>query len=501
VSPRLLIQAEDSSCGKTITLNAVSCLVPNQLAAASLSAASVFRTISAAKPTLCLDEADQILKYGHANPELVAVLNATHYRPTAFVLRCEQLPDGSIEVVKFPVWCSMALASIKELPRTQQERGIVLHLDKALVEEVKERLRHGTSPELVMLRRRLATWAAALTELPEFRIPEVLLKQAGRVADNWEPLLLVAELAGASWCERAREALEASIGVESSPSEIQRLLLSIRRAFTVDDTTGFLRDEPIAALVVEDLLGILNEDPEEEWGTANRRKPVTGKWLANRLRGLIDTTLERRWNVMIGGVRRTVRGYRLEHFTKAWMVHLASIPDDRERNPDVPRPQPEREKGVAHEEHFTSYPPIQASHPSHPTQPLILNDNREQHVSQHSSQDGYIRHSSPATDGGAGSAQGVETAPNGPTSAAVTDGEGGVTDAVTNKNPNPSTKSKVVTGGTGVTHAKGGRRKRYLMMGPIEELLKEHPDWTSEKIAKQLGQPKVVIEKVLELLQ
>jgi hypothetical protein len=335
VSPRLAIQADDASSGKTITLEATGCLVPRARMAASVTASSVFRSIAASKPVYLIDEADQVLKHPDRNPELVAILNASHRRKSAFVERSIPLCDGQWVVEQFDVWCTMALASIGELPRTQQERSVVAHLDKALVEDVKEHLEDGESAELAALRRLLAAWAKDLGELPRPVLPAILTKQAGRVADNWRPLLAIAQLAGERWRRRAEEAVLAAIGAERKLSSVQRLVLSIRRAFTppetFDDNDHPVLREPIERLETKELLRRLLAERSEEWDTAYRGKPITEYWLRDNLRGLLtppspkDPPGSQEWKEGKGPARRTCSGYYKAQFEKAWRTHLAGI--------------------------------------------------------------------------------------------------------------------------------------------------------------------------------
>ena len=329
VSPRLAIQAEDASSGKTITLEAVGCLVPRPRLAASITQSSVFRTIAAVQPTYLIDEADQILKHADKTSELLAILNASHRRKTAFIERSIPLPDGGWTVERFDVWCTMALASIGGLPRTQQERSVVTHLDKALVEDVKEHLEDGESAEFAVLRRLLAAWAKDMGELPRPVLPTILTKQAGRVADNWRPLLAVAQLGGERWRKRAEDAVLAAINAERRLSPLQRLLISIRRAFTPPITYGNddkeITPKPIERLETKELLPKLIADRAEEWDTANRGRPITQYWLRENLRGLLDPKGTKDWWEGTGPARRHCSGYYKYQFDKAWRSHLAGM--------------------------------------------------------------------------------------------------------------------------------------------------------------------------------
>ena len=61
ITPRLALLSPERRCGKTTTLSLLSRLVPRPLPAANITAAAVFRTVEAAKPTLLLDEADTFI--------------------------------------------------------------------------------------------------------------------------------------------------------------------------------------------------------------------------------------------------------------------------------------------------------------------------------------------------------------------------------------------------------------------------------------------------------
>src|SRR5262249_7926279 len=62
---------------------------------------------------------------------------------------------------RFCVFGAVAFASIRELPNSLQDRSVVIQLQRALVREIPEHLEDGSSPELVQLKRELATWANA----------------------------------------------------------------------------------------------------------------------------------------------------------------------------------------------------------------------------------------------------------------------------------------------------------------------------------------------------
>ena len=84
ISPRLAITSPEKRCGKTTTLDVVQFLTPRPLSTSNTTAAAIFRTIEAARPTLLIDEADTFLT---SSEEIRGVLNSGHRRSGAFVLR------------------------------------------------------------------------------------------------------------------------------------------------------------------------------------------------------------------------------------------------------------------------------------------------------------------------------------------------------------------------------------------------------------------------------
>ena len=99
-------------CGKSLLLECVACLVPRPEVASSITAASIFRVIDDQRPALLIDEADRVIRGD--NPDLLAVLNSSHRRGNAYVMRCVE-QGGEQIVKKFNTWTAMALAGIKEL--------------------------------------------------------------------------------------------------------------------------------------------------------------------------------------------------------------------------------------------------------------------------------------------------------------------------------------------------------------------------------------------------
>jgi putative DNA primase/helicase len=130
----------------------------------------------------------------------------------------------------------------------------VVQLQRKPREAAVERLRKRDSNEFALLRSRTARWAndnfSRLTD-PEPDIPEAL---NDRAADNWRPLLAIADLAGGVWPQRAREAACVLSGEGHDTAVNVELLADIRMAF---GETDMIRSA--------DLVERLVADPERPW--------------------------------------------------------------------------------------------------------------------------------------------------------------------------------------------------------------------------------------------
>ena len=310
VSPRLAIQAPEKGCGKSVALETIGLLVPKRLTASSATSASIFRVIEAVKPTLLLDEADQF--FSQTKSELLGILNSSHRRSGAYVIRTEEI-NRELIPRKFSTWGPICFAGIGELPSTLQDRSIVLHLQRAKPGEVAQHLVDGKSPELAEVCRKLKRWASDLVAFPDPNMPSGLYNRLG---DNWRPLLTIAELAGGHWPDTALKAAKSALrAVSDDQSRLSRLLADIREIFgqkermpSVDVVTGLLAFE------------------ERDYAEFKFGRPITTTDLARLLKGVISGG-----SGTIRFDRKTTRrGYRRDQFVDAWTRYLEPAGDEPE---------------------------------------------------------------------------------------------------------------------------------------------------------------------------
>jgi putative DNA primase/helicase len=342
-SPRLAVSSRVKGSGKTTALEVTSCLSARGRMASSYTAASVMRGMAARQPTLCLDETDRLLKDDKS--DLVAILNAGDRRSTAIVERAMQTSDGRWVVEDLNVWGAVAFAGIDDLPETLADRSVRILLRKASSIDVKDHLRDGISLELIELRRQLTAWGKQLIELPDPDLPEVLRRQAGRIGDNWRPLVAIADLAGGRWPKLIREAALASLVREEQLSILERLLIGIRAAFNAqpkDDNALDNRERIRTRTLIEHLL----RDEGEEWGIANGGRVISPYWLRTQLRGLLSPPGSQDWWSGPTAHRVKHSGYQRIQFKDVWETHIPPETVDeaaattRAEEADRPAPSP-----------------------------------------------------------------------------------------------------------------------------------------------------------------
>lgn len=313
VTPRLAITSPQRRCGKTTLLILLSGLVARRGTSANLTVATLFRAIHAARPTLLIDEADTFL--GDAE-EIRGIINAGHCRGTATVWRTIETRDGH-EVHEFDAWGAIALAAIGKLPGTIEDRSIKIAMRRRRPDETIERLRLDRLGELKPLAQHLARWAKDHLDALRAADPDVPAELHDRAADNWRPLLAIADEAGGDWPKRAREAakLLTRDGAEDGETTGTMLLADIRAAFD-EKKTDRLTSEKLVSHLLE-----LDDRPWPELGKS--RKPITKARLAVLLKPFKISP----GTIRLGEGRNspTAKGYYRSAFEDAFARY--SLPD------------------------------------------------------------------------------------------------------------------------------------------------------------------------------
>lgn len=265
ISPRLAIRSPTPECGKSTLLRLVGDLVPRKFLASNITAAAAYRTIDMWQPTLLLDEADTFLSGNH---ELRGILNSSHSRAEAFVVR-----SGGVnhKPVRFGTWCALAIAMIGQLPPTLASRSIQIEMQRLSRNERVEPYRHSKAP-YADLARRCARWAEDNIDALRNAEPD-MERIASRRADNWRLLFAIADRAGDDWPNRAREAALALDNADAAKTIGVLLLEDIR--------TLIQGVERIPSSVLAEKLGQMEGHP---WPEYRGKRPITTHAIARLLK-------------------------------------------------------------------------------------------------------------------------------------------------------------------------------------------------------------------------
>jgi putative DNA primase/helicase len=312
ISPLVTATSPQKRCNKSTLLDVLRALCRRALGVSNISAAAPFRVVEMLAPTLLIDEADTFFAEGE---ELRGILNAGHTRSTAQVVRTV---GDDHEPRVFRTFCAKAIAAIGELPGTIEDRAISIHMKRRAPGEHVERLRRDRiDGELEPLRRRCARWARDNATAVRHADPDVPTTLNDRAADNWRPLLAIADAAGGNWPERARSAalkLSGAAVTEDSDVKVQ-LLADLRELFSERG------NDKLASETIVEHLTKLEGRPWAEW---RRGKPLTKNGLAR----LLKPFEVRPKQVWVSG--SNVHGYERTDFADAWARYLPAREGDSE---------------------------------------------------------------------------------------------------------------------------------------------------------------------------
>ena len=318
-APLLALLSPEKRCGKTTAIALLSRLVRRPLAASNITAAALFRCVEAWTPTLLIDEADSFLG---ASDETRGVLNSGHTRATAFVVR--NVGDDH-EPRQFSTWGAKLIAMIGKLPDTLHDRSIVLEMRRKLPSETCEKLRYVDAHVFEVVRRKCARWARDNAHRIRGARPQVPEALDDRAADNWEPLLAIADIAGGRWPRLSRE-----IAPEYSGSGASELSDSVG-AELLRNLKAVLQSRPdVDRFGSKELCEALVAEPEWRWATYNYKDPkdkgITQRQLSSLLRpfGIRSTKVR-----FAGG---PLQGYLVQGFEDTFSRYITPSEAEQRNN-------------------------------------------------------------------------------------------------------------------------------------------------------------------------
>jgi putative DNA primase/helicase len=296
ISPLMVLVSPTKRCGKTSVLILIYFLTPRSELSSNITAPALFRYIEDVRPTLLIDEADSFAK---DNEELRGILNSGHTKAAANVIR-----NVDHKPRRFSTWAPKAIATIGTLADTLEDRAVVLRLQRKPPGATVERLGRRDNADFAALRSQAARWAADNFDKladPDPKMPNL----NDRAADNWRPLLAIADLAGGTWPEEARRAACLLSGEQQDGAIGVELLRDIRSTFGDDDV-----------IRSSDLVAKLTADAERPWAEWKHGRPLTQKQLAGLLAPFHIISLTVHPPGLPDG-----KGYRRIDFEEAWAAY------------------------------------------------------------------------------------------------------------------------------------------------------------------------------------
>ena len=303
-SPRLALLSPVRGCGKTTLLDVIERLLSRAHRLDGVSAASIYWLVDEERCAVLVDEADN-LALGR-NGALRAVFNSGHRR------------GGSIPRVigaqfkKFSTFAPMAIASIGGLPLPLMHRSIVISMQRTDCRREQKRL-DADAGDLDAIHKHLVKWARSNPVIdPD---PVMPTGMRNRLADNWRPLIAIAEASGSDWAAAARDAAIALSRGRNDDEDIGVLLLrDIRNVF---DTEAVDR---LASTALVDALNQLEDGFWAEYrGPSDDQHPrrLSQAELAQLLKrfGIRPRTI---WPLRRKAGSKSAKGYFRRQFEAAW---------------------------------------------------------------------------------------------------------------------------------------------------------------------------------------
>ena len=256
--PYLAVVSPARRCGKTRLLEILGLLCARPERTSNISEAALFRIIEKQKPTLLLDEMEQLREKGERAQILRNLLNAGNRR-NAVAIRCA---DGGAQIERCNVFCPKALAAIGSLPDTISDRAISVPMQRKIRDEKVERfLFQRAEPEARAMREEIAAWAeqnadtiaAAYAKAPDLDF------LGDRDAEAWMPLFSVLAVADSPRLSRLKHCAEVLSGQKQEDGGDESLAVR-----AILDAAAVLRDGEGYVASVE-LLSRMRSVEESPW--------------------------------------------------------------------------------------------------------------------------------------------------------------------------------------------------------------------------------------------
>jgi hypothetical protein len=315
-SPILAPTSAEPDSGKTTLVAVIGRTAPRFSLNIEMTGPSLYRFVDAAKPTLVIDEADDLFV---RKSDLKHIINAGWTRG-AKIPRQVKIDDAWVTVYFDPFTPKVIALLGRNLPSATRTRSIEFRMVPKRVDEEVEEFKHVDDAEFAVLRRKFMRWAADNAAALKHAKPTIPTGLNNRAAMNWSLLLAIAELAGGDWPGRARQAAERLSRSGRQPSDGVKLLAAIKAMFAESGKSAITSK----AIVVE-----LIKDPTDIWVAYNHGGAVTQRQVAYLLSGydIAPVTVH-----PSGRASDSPKGYKLEQFADPFARYLPDDPHIRTPN-------------------------------------------------------------------------------------------------------------------------------------------------------------------------
>ena len=185
-----------------------------------------------AKPTLLIDEADTFLGE-MKNCAVFSMMGIDEAGKHSAV-------GENHEPRQFATWAPVAIAMIGRLPDTLEDRSVSIALRRAKTSERIQPFRSGRTDALRQLARKIARWVADNRQALAVADPATGIL-INRPADNWRPLMAIADVAGGEWPKVTRSIAEPAQTAKQDQSKRTMVLSDIRDIFAARPEMDRLR--------------------------------------------------------------------------------------------------------------------------------------------------------------------------------------------------------------------------------------------------------------------
>lgn len=230
-TPRLALLSDEPECGKTAVLDMISNLGHKPKMLIDPTPAGYAQLISESKSTVMIDEIDILFGAGNSKSVLRSLLNSG-YKVGGTFMRAGNKGEISIFAPLALGGMSAKFDSHESL-KALKSRSICIRMKQARPNEVYRMREHDGIAR--KMQQDLAKWIHRNTSKILTDWPEMPKGIEGRKREIFEPLMMVANVAGGHWPETAAQACkELALGENELKPEVPlsaRILLDLKRIF------------------------------------------------------------------------------------------------------------------------------------------------------------------------------------------------------------------------------------------------------------------------------